>query len=230
MIFTDFFKACAQMGDPRFLKVMLKGIGITLLLLIGFYALTLWAVSHIGIIAWLAERVGLSTALVGGVLGVGSVILMIGLSAFLMVPVASAITSLFLEDVATAVEDTHYPGTIKFTQSMGEAILETLQFLGIVLVANIGAFVVFLILPILGPLPFWATNGYLLGREYFTMVARRHLGPDGAKHMFRTHQGTVWFAGFLMAIPLTVPILNLIIPTLGVATFTHVYHRLTPSG
>ena len=34
---------------------------------------------------------------------------MIGLSVFLMVPVASAFTGFFLEDVAEAVEDRHYP-------------------------------------------------------------------------------------------------------------------------
>jgi CysZ protein len=34
---------------------------------------------------------------------------MIGLSVFLMVPVASMFTGLFLEDVAAAVEARHYP-------------------------------------------------------------------------------------------------------------------------
>ena len=34
-------------------------------------------------------------------------------------------------------------------------------------------------------------------------------------------------AGALMAVPLTVPLLSLLIPILGAATFTHLYHRLT---
>ena len=29
-----------------------------------------------------------------------------------------------------------------------------------------------------------------------------------------------------MAAPLTVPILNLVVPVLGAATFTHLFHRL----
>jgi uncharacterized protein involved in cysteine biosynthesis len=33
-----------------------------------------------------------------------------------------------------------------------------------------------------------------------------------------------------MAAPLTVPILNLMIPVLGVATFTHIYHQLARDG
>ena len=32
-----------------------------------------------------------------------------------------------------------------------------------------------------------------------------------------------------MAIPLTVPIVNLFIPLLGAATFTHMFHRLDRS-
>jgi CysZ protein len=33
-----------------------------------------------------------------------------------------------------------------------------------------------------------------------------------------------------MAAPLSVPIVNLVIPVLGVATFTHIYHRLAMAG
>jgi CysZ protein len=33
-------------------------------------------------------------------------------------------------------------------------------------------------------------------------------------------------AGILMALPLTIPLMNLFIPILGAATFTHLYHRL----
>jgi uncharacterized protein involved in cysteine biosynthesis len=54
----------------------------------------------------------------------------------------------------------------------------------------------------------------------------RRVGRAQAKVMRREHTGTIWLAGTLMAIPLTVPILNLVIPILGAATFTHIYHGL----
>ena len=38
MIFTSFFKALAQLPDPRFQSVLWRGIGITIALLIGCYA------------------------------------------------------------------------------------------------------------------------------------------------------------------------------------------------
>ena len=53
-----------------------------------------------------------------------------------------------------------------------------------------------------------------------------HLGRDGARALRKQHRGTIWVAGALMAAPLSIPILNLFIPVLGVATFTHLFHRM----
>jgi uncharacterized protein involved in cysteine biosynthesis len=76
------------------------------------------------------------------------------------------------------------------------------------------------------PVVFWAVNGFLLGREYFTMVATRRLGRAAAKALRRRYAGQVWIAGILMAAPLSFPLINLLIPVLGAATFTHLVHRL----
>jgi len=32
----------------------------------------------------------------------------------------------------------------------------------------------------------------------------------------------------IMAVPLTVPVLNLLVPVIGAAAFTHLYHRVGP--
>ena len=76
---------------------------------------------------------------------------------------------------------------------------------------------------------FWGLNGFLLGREYFTLVAMRRLGPAGAKALRSRHAGRVWLAGTLMAIPLSIPLVNLLVPVLGAASFTHLFHRLNRS-
>ena len=109
MIFAAFFRALGQMTDPRFRRVLVTGVGLTLALLIGA------TTGILGLIGWLAGETS-TLPLIGEVtwmndlLGWGGLVLMLVLSVFLMVPVASAITSLFLEDVAQAVEDLHYPG------------------------------------------------------------------------------------------------------------------------
>jgi uncharacterized protein involved in cysteine biosynthesis len=90
-----------------------------------------------------------------------------------------------------------------------------------------------LLLPVTGPfyiLVFWALNGFLLGREYFAMAAMRRLPRDQARAMRRRNFLTIWAAGILMALGLSLPLANLLVPVLGAATFTHLYHRLAASG
>ena len=226
MIFGDFLKALGQIGDPRFRGVLFKGIALTVLLLFGLYAGVGWIAN------WLAPDV-VNLPFIGPVswvdnlLSGASILLMMVLSVFLMVPVASAFTSIFLDDVADAVEESHYPALPPAPRvSFGDTLRDTFNFLGILIGANIGALVLYVMLPPFAPIIFWALNGLLLGREYFQLVAMRRIGRAAARQAFRDNLGTIWLAGGLMAIPLTFPLINLLIPVLGAATFTHLYHRL----
>jgi CysZ protein len=230
VIFTAFLKALGQLGDRRFRRVVGLGVLLALALLFAVYALFLqlvWWLSPDQIdLPFIGPVTGMDT-----LLGWTSVLFMIGLSIFLMVPVASAFTGLFLEDVADAVEDRHYAQLPPPTPlTLAESLRQSVNFLGLVIAVNLGALFVY---PFVGPaIPavFWAVNGFLLGREYFTLVALRRLPPSEVKAMRRRNRWTLWAAGTLMAAPLSVPILNLIIPVLGVATFTHLYHQLASAG
>lgn len=230
MIFTAFFKALGQLGDRRFRRVVFLGILLALALLFGVYALFLQLV-------WWLSPDTIDLPVIGPItgmhtlLGWTSVFFMIGLSVFLMVPVASAFTGIFLEDVADAVEDRHYPQLPPATPlSLGEGLRQSVNFLGVVIAVNAGALFLY---PFVGPgipILFWAVNGFLLGHEYFSLVALRRLPPGEVKAMRRRNRWTLWAAGTLMAAPLSVPVLNLVIPVLGVATFTHLYHQLAAQG
>ncbi len=230
MIFAAFLQALGQLADRRFRRVLVLGVLLALALLFAAYILFLQA------IWWLAPDT-VNLPVIGPVSGVetflgwASLFLMIGLSVFLMVPVASAFTGFFLEDVADAVEDRHFPALPPATPlSLVEGLRQSVNFLGLVIAVNLGALFVY---PFVGPgipLVFWAINGFLLGREYFSLVALRRLPPNEVKAMRRRNRWTLWAAGTLMAAPLSVPILNLVIPVLGVATFTHLYHRLASAG
>ena len=168
---------------------------------------------------------------IDALLGWGSLFLMLGLSVFLMVPVASAFSGLFLEDIADAVEDRHYPGLPPVTPvRLGDSLVDSLNFLGLVIAANVLALVLYIFAGPFIPVVFWAVNGWLLGREYFTLVATRRIGREGAKALRAQNSGRIWLAGILMAAPLSVPLVNLVIPVLGVATFTHLFHRMASRG
>ncbi len=227
MIFADFLRALGQIGDRRFRRVVLIGVTLTVALLValGWLAnwLVLWLVPDQVVLPWIGPVGGLDT-----VAGWGSILVMLLASVFLMVPVASAFSGLFLESVADAVEDRHYPTLPQAPPlPMAEQLREAAGAFGILIVANIIGLALFLFAGPLAPLLFIAMNGFLLGREYFVLVAMRRLGRQGAYAMRRRHMAQVWLAGALMAIPLSIPILNLIVPVLGVATFTHLFHRLS---
>ncbi|SLN68592.1 CysZ-like protein [Roseovarius albus] len=226
VIFSAFFKALGQMGDHRFRRVLLIGVGLTIALLIGVYAVFLTAAQWflgdtttlplLGGVTWISDLVSW-----------GSVFLMLGLSVFLMVPVASAITSFFLEDVAKAVEARHYPNLPEVPPvPFWEAMKDTVNFLGVLIGLNIVALFIYMLFPPFALFIFWGLNGFLLGTEYFQITAMRRVGRIKAKQLRRKHLLTIWVAGILMAMPLSIPLVNLIIPILGAATFTHIFHVL----
>ena len=226
MIHADFLKALGQLPDPRFRRVLWLGIGLTIALLVAAYAGVLWLIDALASEPVTLPWVGQITW-IGDLLGWGSLGLMLLLSVFLMIPVASAITSFFLEDVAEAVEAVHYPTLPPVARtSFWDGVRDTVSFLGLMLIANLLAFTLYALFPPFAPLIFYAMNGFLLGREYFQVAAMRREGRAGAKALRRRHAPTIWIAGILMALPLSVPLLNLFVPILGAATFTHLYHRL----
>ena len=226
MIFSDFLKAVRQLPDPTFRRVLLLGIGLTFALLIGIYALFLWAIQ-----VWVPDLIELPLiGPVGGLdsfLSIGSFILMTLLSVFLMVPVAAMFTGFFLEDVAEAVERRHYPHLPPAPGvSLYESVKDAVNFFAILIAVNLIALIISLFMGPLVPVVFWLVNGFLLGREYFTLAAMRRVGREGAKRLRRRHLPQICLAGTLMAMPLAIPVVNLLIPLLGAATFTHLFHRL----
>lgn len=232
MILSDFLKSVAQFDDPKFRRVLWRGMGLTIALLIAACLLVNFGINQLLSSAWAANLIG-NQSWLGALINVGGVLFTIALSIWLMVPVTSAIIALFLDEVAQAVEARHYPHLPKQTATkLQDQILVGIRFLGILLLANVGALILSMIVPLLAPFVFWATNGYLMGREYFQMAAMRRMPRAQAQELFQRHQGSIWTAGILMAIPMSIPLVGLFIPILGAATFTHQFERLRalPSG
>lgn len=226
LIFRAVGLALGQLSDPRFRRVLGLGVGLTIVLLIAASVGLVWLIGWFtGDTFWL-PFLG-EVTWVDDLFSWGAAVLLMVLSIFLMVPVSSAITSMFLDSVADAVEAEHYPHLPPATPvPFGDALRDTVNFLGVLVAANLLALIVYLIFIPFAPLIFWVMNGFLLGREYFTLAAIRRVGRIEAKKLRRRHMVTIWVAGTLMAVPLSVPLLNLVIPVLGAATFTHVFHLL----
>ena len=221
----DFSLAISQVFDRRFMGVLIKSVALTAALLSGLIVITIYLLAYIPSLAFSLPLIGEITFLDELISSVGFGLIMF-LSVVLMFPVAAVFVGLFLEDIADAVEAKHYPqlGEPR-RQSWGEILTHALEFALVLIGANLLALIIYLISAILAPVIFWAVNGYLIGREYFEVVAYRRMEERAAKTLRRKHFFSVWMAGVLVAIPLSVPILNIIAPLVGVAAFVHLYHR-----
>lgn len=226
MILSAGLKALQQARDPAFSRVIWLGLALAVALLFAMYALFLLVLQAVTPDALSLPLVGEVRGL-GTLLSLGSILFMLVLSMFLMVPVASAFTGLFLDDVADAVEARHYPHLAQAPRaSLWVTLTDSLRYFGLLLGLNLLGLIGFVISGGVGILLLWAINGFLLAREYFTMVALRRISPDQAQAMRRRHRLRLWAAGLLMALPLSVPVVNLFVPVIGAAMFTHLFHSL----
>jgi CysZ protein len=228
-------KALSQMFSPPFRSVLLKSAALALAVIavvaIALYRLLVWLASigadwsetmlgsgaHTGIsvLAWL-----LSVAAGLGIV-VGSI--------FLMPAVTALVGSLFVDEIALEVERTHYPadpiGTaLPLTRAVIEGIKTALLAILVYLLA-----LPFLLLAGFGVVIFFLAAAYLLGREYFELVAMRHHPASEAKALRKKRQGRVFVAGLFIAAFVSIPIVNLATPLFGTAFMVHIYKRLTRS-
>jgi CysZ protein len=225
---VDFGRAIGQIDDSRFVRVIATGVGVTLAGLVALAAAVVWLVGWMMPDTLVLPLIG-EIGAIDAVASWAALAVMLVLSIVLMVPVAALVVGFFLDDIAAAVEERHYAHLPPVEPlSLGVQLADGVSFLGIVIGVNLVAIVAYIALPPLAPFVFWAVNGYLLGREYFGLVALRRLGPVGARSLRRRHAFRIWLTGTLMAVPLTIPVVNLLVPVLGVAVFTHQFHRLAP--
>ncbi len=222
----DFTRALSQLFDRKFQHVLWGSILLTIaLLFVSFGALVLlagWAIPDIISIPWVGDVEWLSTGL-----NIGMILLVILLSVFLMFPVASIFIGFFLETIAGAVERKHYPDLPKVTSlTFMESLTNATKFMFLLIFANLVGLIIYFLSTVLAPIIFYLVNGFLLGREYFHVVGVRHIGTKKAKQVWGSNRIEIWMTGTLLAVLLSIPIVNLIVPILGVAVFTHQFHRL----
>lgn len=219
--------AWVDLSRPGVFRVVLTGIVLTLVLLAALQTGVFWA------IRWFFPQ-ALSLPILGQVafgnfLSWGSLILLPVMAIFLMPPVAAAFSGLFSERVAEVVEQAHYPDHIGQELDFWDGLLEAFAvMLGILLITV----VVLALTPFLGPIApalFFGANGWLLGREFFQMAALRHLAPPQATALRQRHQFQITALGVMIAVLLVVPVLNILVPVLAAASFTHLYHLIRTS-
>jgi CysZ protein len=219
-MFKACFKALNDLTSPEFRGVLWKSIGLTLALFIAVLVGVETLFSFLTLVpwAWLQTVIALGT-------GIG----LIAAFFFLMAPVTALFAGLFLDWIATRVEQRHYPTDKKGTAlSTFTALGFGLKFAGVALLVNIVVF----------PLVFFAgfglviillSNAYLLSREYFEMAATRFMSPAAASALRKANFVKIFVAGFVPAALAMIPIINLVVPVFATSYFVHIFKSVQRS-
>lgn len=211
--------AMAQLGDPKFVRVLTKTILITLVIF-GISGVALW----LGLYALLARQgVGFGAEL-GGLIAV----LVTILSGWLLFRiVAIAVLQFFADEVVHAVEAKHYPASLgqarvlNWREELGHTMRSTGRALGVNILALIAS--IPLLLTAIGPaVLFWAVNGWLLGRELQDMVWLRHRHSD--QEPAPLGQFERFLLGGAIAALMIIPFINFLAPIIGAASAAHLVH------
>ena len=127
------------------------------------------------------------------------------------------VVSLFLDTVAARAE-ARYGSDLPPPRHLpvGQAVMLTLKYGGLIVLVNIMLLPGLLLGP-LYPLLYYGVNGYLLGREYFDLVALRRLPPDQVAVWRRRGRGPIWRHGMAVAFLFSMPLVNLLTPVIATA-------------
>lgn len=213
------FKAFGDLFSPEFRAVLFKALGLTIALFIAVLVISEMLIASFTHFSWpWADRM----------VEVGTGLALLVAFFFLMSPVTAAFAGLFLDQIAAKVEERHYPWDPQGTPlPVGKAILMAVQFFVVVLLVNLA------VLPTVffgfGAFVLVAANAYLIGREYFEMVAMRHMPVEEAKMLRKENSPTVFVAALLPAMMSVIPFLNLLVPLFSTAYFTHLFKSVQAS-
>jgi len=206
-------RALAQLDDPRFRRVIWRSAGYSGLLLIVMIVGIGWGLDELQLtgIGWIDGFVTVLGSLAAVAL------------AFLLFPAAATviITSFLIEDVVRAVEARHYPNQPPGrAQPLSEVAWGAFRLLSLTVALNLLVLPLYLV-PVLNVFVFYLLNGYLLGREYFELVAARRLGPAEVRTAWRAGRARLYAAGVVIALLLSIPLVNWLMPVVAAAFMTH---------
>jgi uncharacterized protein involved in cysteine biosynthesis len=229
------FKAAADILTPPLRTVLMKSvllalaiivvIGIALQRVLSHFADTgaNWAEQTSGFAphsAWVALAWVLSVLASLGIL-TGAV--------FLMPAVTNVVGSFFVDDVADAIERRDFPADLPGRAlPLSTALTEGLKFGLLALIIYVVA-LPFVLLAGFGVLILFVANAYLLGRNFFELAAMRFYPPWEAKLLRRRHAAYVFLGGMLIALFVSVPVLNLATPVFGMALMVRLHKRVVGS-
>lgn len=229
MIFNAALRAFERIFTPPFRSMLWKALGATLLLLVLLW-LVLRELFFYFVWPWFAQFVPNMPDWAGWLGFMAALIFSVGLAllmALLVAPITAMIGGYFMDDAAEIIEKTDYPqDPAGKAMPLGRSLVISLRFLGLSILGNILALILYFF-PGINLIAFYIINGYLLGREYFEFAACRLRTEQDAHAFYKENAFTVFSGGVIIALFVSIPVLNLLTPLFAAAMMTHLHKSLS---
>ena len=216
-MFASLRKAANTLFDRTLSGVVAKSLLLTFILYAALFVAVLYGVHHLPVLGapWINAAIDFLTP-----------VLLILLVFFLGAPVAALFASFYLEGIARKIEAEYYPADPRASGApFGAALFAGLRLATLVILVDLALLPVDVAVPGIAELVTLLVNGWLLGREYFELVALRHFSRTATYALRRRHAGGVFLAGAVISILTAVPLVNLFAPLIGTAFMVHVFKR-----
>jgi CysZ protein len=216
-MFAAFSRALGDTFAAEQRRFLLLSLGLALALLV---------------VLWIAASALIAGLHVSGISWLNSVINVLGSLAALMIAwtlfpaMATLVLGLFLDRVIASIERVHYPDLPPARRiGIGKAIASGLRLFLLALVLNLVLLPLYL-LPGVNLVLYYGLNGYLVGREYFELIALRRMEPSEMRALWQRRRGQLVLAGAVIAFLLSLPFVNLVAPLTGAAFMLHLFEGL----
>lgn len=226
-------KALRQMFTPALRGVLMKAVGLAFFLIIVVGVILQRVLSALATSGtdWAEQTAGFAPHAAWQVLAWAlSFMAGIGIvtgALFLMPTIAAFVGSFFVDEVGEAVEREYYPAEpVGRALPFFRALIEGIKIALLTLVVYLCA-LPFILFAGLGIIILFLANSYLLGREYFELAAMRFRPPFEAKAMRRANRASIFLAGMVIAVFVSIPVVNLATPVFAMAFMVHVHKRMS---
>lgn len=225
-------KALNQMFTQPLRHVLLKAVGLALLMIviIGIVMQRVLAAMADQGATWAEQTAGFAPHAAWATLAwVLSILAGLGIvtgALFLMPAVTAFVGSFFVDEVAEVVERVHYPAEpVGCALPLFRALIEGVKFALLALAVYVCA-LPFVLFAGIGFIILFLANAYLLSREYFELAAMRFRPPGEAKAMRKANAAYIFLAGVVIAVFVSIPLLNLATPIFAMAFMVHIHKRM----
>lgn len=214
--FASLIRAFQSLPNGKLLRIlvlsMLLNAGVLFVLVAGI-SIALSQITLFDALDWLAD--------------IGGTFLAATIAYFIYPVLLPLIITFFDTIIAEAVEEKEYEDVPKAEPPFWPTIKQDIKFTLRALLYNVIALPLYLV-PGLNLILYYLLNGYLLGNEFFNIIAGRHADQEEARRLRYENGWTIIFVGMMITFGSTIPFVNLVAPLIGVVMMVHYFHSLKP--